>query len=435
MYTIVTGLAERLGVMSAAQILFRRVVFEYSASHSVAATAVERIRRSLPAAAFGSGGLRHWQAAGLTALILRRRVLSGKIGDGDLGNSDAGMRLAESDATLARSHGLSPEAALALIETHRVGTWTWELASGSVTWSPGMSQILGVEHRPETQTLDAYEQLLHPEDRLDFDNPARTAGSGMLTDRLYRVVRPDGEMRWVRSLAKLIHNRDGRPERLMGVGFDVTETRLGLLALRQRDGLAMAIRDLFDVVVWMTDADGEVSDEVEWWRATGQKGRVDKWHRLDVVHPDDRDRVRAAWADAIDNRKRYSVSARVLWGGTYVPIVSRAVSILGSNGMVEGWIGFSTRTDATGRDVDQVGTEQPALTPGQVRAARGFLGWSAEQLADKAGVSFSTVRRVEAPTERGVREQSLAAIRKALERAGIVFAAGPDGRAGVSMKG
>jgi transcriptional regulator with XRE-family HTH domain len=75
----------------------------------------------------------------------------------------------------------------------------------------------------------------------------------------------------------------------------------------------------------------------------------------------------------------------------------------------------------------------PPLTPGQVRAARGFLGWSAEQLAERAGVSFSTVRRVETPGERGVRDRSVAAIRTALERAGIGFVTGSNGTVGVTL--
>jgi PAS domain S-box-containing protein len=336
---------------------------------------------------------------------------------------------------LDKSTALSPDESLDLIESHGVGTWNWDLATAAVGWSAGMSNILGVDHATMAQTLEAYEQLIHPDDRPDFRNPAMLATSGILTDREYRILRPNGELRWVRSFAKLIHSRDGRPERLVGVAFDVTEIRAALRALQQREGLTEAIRDLFDVIVWTTDANGEISDEVEWWRTTGQLGRVDHWNRHEVVHPDDRQRVRDAWDEALRNRRRYAAACRVLWGDTYVPVISRATSILGRHGVIEGWIGFTARQDGSmAFDIGFPGDDAPPLTPGQVRAARGYLGWSAEQLAERAGVSFSTVRRVETPGERGVREQSVAAIRKALERAGITFTAGADGRTGVSMK-
>lgn len=330
---------------------------------------------------------------------------------------------------------LGPGESLGLIEAHGVGTWSWWLDSGEIRWSAGVSQMLGVDHATTEQTLKTYEQLLHPEDRPDFANPARLVSSGVMAEQEYRVLRPNGEMRWVRSLGKLIHSRDGRPERLVGVAFDITETRMALQALQQREAIMTAIRALFDVVIWMTGGNGEISDEVEWRRATGQSGRVDHWNRLEAVHPDDRPRVREAWDEAVRNRRPYSVACRVLWGENYVPVVSRAEAVLGRDGTVEAWIGFTIRQDggmAFGLGV--AGNDVPRVTPGQVRAARGYLGWSAEQLAEQAGVSFSTVRRIETPGERGVRGQSIAAIRKALERAGIAFTTGPDGRTGVSMK-
>jgi len=330
--------------------------------------------------------------------------------------------------------GLSPQESLELIEGHGVGTWTWDLNRAEVRWSGGMSRILGVDHATTKQTLEVYEQLLHPDDRPELRNP-RAATSGALADREYRVLRPNGEMRWVRSFGTLVHSRDGRPDRLVGVAFDMTDSRLGLRALRQREGLVEAIRSLFDLVIWTTEANGEVTDEVEWWRTTGQRGRVDGWHRHDAIHPDDRQRVRNAWDEALRSRKTYSAAYRVQWGEGYVPVVSRAAALVDRTGAVDGWIGFTARQDGV-RAFDLGIPEDPGrpLTPGQVRAARGYLGWSAEQLAEHAGVSFSTVRRVETPGERGVREQSISAIRKALERAGIGFTTGPDGRTGVSMK-
>lgn len=337
--------------------------------------------------------------------------------------------------TLSILEGQSPEESLELIEAHGVGTWTWLLDAGEVIWSQGMSHILGIEHVPEQQSLEKYEKLVHPDDRPDFRNPTRAVANAIMTDREYRILRPNGELRFVRSYGRLIHSRDGRPERLVGVAFDVTETRQALQALHQREGLTAALRELFDVVIWTTDADGQVRDEIEWWQATGQRGRVDNWNRLEIVHPDDRQRVRDAWEQALRNRRRYSVACRVLVGDRYIPVISRASSVLGRHGAIESWVGFTVRQDANfAVGLDLARDVTPPLSPGQVRAARGYLGWSAEQLAEHAGVSFSTVRRVETPGERGVRDQSVAAIRSALEKAGISFTTGGDGRTGVSLK-
>ena len=63
------------------------------------------------------------------------------------------------------------------------------------------------------------------------------------------------------------------------------------------------------------------------------------------------------------------------------------------------------------------------LTGGQIRAARGLLGWSVERLSSEAGVSYPTVVRAEAAGAQSpsLRVQSLDRIELALERAGIIF--------------
>ncbi len=73
------------------------------------------------------------------------------------------------------------------------------------------------------------------------------------------------------------------------------------------------------------------------------------------------------------------------------------------------------------------------ILPAQSRGARGLIQWSQTQLAEKAGISLSTV----ADFEKGRRlpiPNNLAAIRKALENAGVKFiAAGKSGGPGVRL--
>ena len=62
------------------------------------------------------------------------------------------------------------------------------------------------------------------------------------------------------------------------------------------------------------------------------------------------------------------------------------------------------------------------LTMGQIRAARGFLGWSARKLADKAGIRITTVQRIEhrdGPLRANA--ESLRKIEYVFEAAGIEF--------------
>ena len=66
-----------------------------------------------------------------------------------------------------------------------------------------------------------------------------------------------------------------------------------------------------------------------------------------------------------------------------------------------------------------------AINPAQSRAARGLLDWTRDQLSDRSGVAKRTLVRFEA-SEGETRPSTLAAIRTALEAAGVEFTNGDE---------
>lgn len=76
------------------------------------------------------------------------------------------------------------------------------------------------------------------------------------------------------------------------------------------------------------------------------------------------------------------------------------------------------------------------ISSDQIRAAKAILRWSGEELAQRAGVSLSTIRRVESSV--GVPEtqnmKTLVSIKKALEEGGVEFIGTPEDRPGVRLK-
>jgi ribosome-binding protein aMBF1 (putative translation factor) len=76
------------------------------------------------------------------------------------------------------------------------------------------------------------------------------------------------------------------------------------------------------------------------------------------------------------------------------------------------------------------------ISSDQIRAAKAILRWSGEDLAQRAGVSLSTIRRVESSV--GIPEtqnmKTLVSIKRALEDGGVEFIGTPDDRPGVRLK-
>jgi transcriptional regulator with XRE-family HTH domain len=70
----------------------------------------------------------------------------------------------------------------------------------------------------------------------------------------------------------------------------------------------------------------------------------------------------------------------------------------------------------------------------QLRAARGLLGWSQSELADRAGLSLPTVKRAEADRASRVSDEARSKLRRAIEQAGVVFIEENGGGLGVRLK-
>ena len=74
------------------------------------------------------------------------------------------------------------------------------------------------------------------------------------------------------------------------------------------------------------------------------------------------------------------------------------------------------------------------MTGNQLRAARSLKGWTQAQLAEAAGLSVPTVKRAEGSGAIPASEESISAIRAALEAAGIEFIAENGGGPGVRLR-
>ena len=75
------------------------------------------------------------------------------------------------------------------------------------------------------------------------------------------------------------------------------------------------------------------------------------------------------------------------------------------------------------------------ITSGQIKAARGLLGWTVQELANQAELGFTTIVRMESVD--GVppsQVKTLNAVRRAIEKAGVEFIGSPDSQAGVRWK-
>ena len=113
----------------------------------------------------------------------------------------------------------------------RAGLWSWDYRTGKI-WVTDKTRLLYGFAPDEEITADRYERTLHPDDlervRLVAEQGFR---QGAIVQTEYRVVLPDGRIRWVGVRAQGFLDPSGQPASMKGVSLDVTERKEGELAL------------------------------------------------------------------------------------------------------------------------------------------------------------------------------------------------------------
>jgi diguanylate cyclase (GGDEF)-like protein/PAS domain S-box-containing protein len=108
----------------------------------------------------------------------------------------------------------------------QLGSWSWDLTSGEVTWSQELYRILGLPPEERNASFEMFRRLLHPDDRqrvLELVERARTAGTGFECE--HRVVRPDGAVRVLQARGEVHVDGAGRAATMVGTAQDVTQRK------------------------------------------------------------------------------------------------------------------------------------------------------------------------------------------------------------------
>ncbi len=106
----------------------------------------------------------------------------------------------------------------------QMGVFEWKVRDNRVEWSDAIQRMHGIPVGSFDGTFEAYLADIHPDD-LDYvlATSRRTLEQRRPHYVRYRIVRPDGQTRWLEAHGQLVLDADGDPERLVGVCRDVTE--------------------------------------------------------------------------------------------------------------------------------------------------------------------------------------------------------------------
>ena len=231
---------------------------------------------------------------------------------------------------------------LAMESARSVG-WEWDIASGESLWFGDLQAIFGIASNTDLRNIEDLLSRVHPSDRPLVELAIADA---KLSRRLhaveFRVVWPDGTVRWVRARGQSYDAAKGDPEHLFGMAADVTERKQAEEAKRENEERFRLVANTAPVLIWMAGINKlviYVNDP--WLQFTGQSLESqlgNGW--ADGVHPDDLQRCLRTYEEAFDRRERFRMEYRLRHhDGTYRWLADIGVPRFNPDRSFAGYIG------------------------------------------------------------------------------------------------
>jgi PAS domain S-box-containing protein len=128
-----------------------------------------------------------------------------------------------------------------------IGTFEWNVQTNVNRWTPELEAIYGLQPGEFAGTQEAWEQMLHPDDR---DAAIRQVKIGFQTgapvQAEWRAIWPDGSIHWILGRWQVLGDKSGEPTRMTGINIDITSRKEAEQAQRR---LAAIVESSDDAII------------------------------------------------------------------------------------------------------------------------------------------------------------------------------------------
>jgi PAS domain S-box-containing protein len=198
-------------------------------------------------------------------------------------------------------------------EAANLGMWVWDVERNEIWMTEQGRALLGF---PPDERVDygSLAMRVHPEDRAArdaaIDGALKTRGK-YATE--YRVVLPDGRLRWIGARGHCMNGRDKKSTQLFGVSMDVTAQKQAQDALRESEARFRTMADTAPVMIWMSGTDKLCTFfNKSWLDFTGsslEEELGNGW--AEGVHREDLDRCFEVYVNSFEARDPFTIEYRL----------------------------------------------------------------------------------------------------------------------------
>src|SRR5262245_11161915 len=266
----------------------------------------------------------------------------------------------------------------------RTGAWRYDLATGIVESSPEIQRVYAATPGEDISRPSFWFDRIHPEDRprvqAQFERCLREKTDYQAG---YRIVLPDGSIRYQYATGHPVTNETGDLVEFIGASMDMTEHWLAATersvaeeALRESERKSRLVVDSIPGLVALLTADGEVEfvnrQILEYTGRTLQE--LKQWSMSDTVHPDDLPRITSVFTQSIASGSPYEIEERIRRSdGVYRWFQNRGFPLRDTSGRIVGWCVLLTDIDERKRAEDALHRMQTRLSRATQVAAVGEM--------------------------------------------------------------
>jgi PAS domain S-box-containing protein len=194
--------------------------------------------------------------------------------------------------------------------------WEWDLKTGRDSWFGDLKNMFGIPSEGFVGRAEDFYRYVHPDDRNQVSQAVADARNNHQPyAEEFRVVWPDGTVRWIAATGRFYYAATGLPERMLGMSLDITDRKRSQEELRkseERLRLAIQAGKMF-VCDWDAIADLFThSPESAQILGSDQVPPITSQEVVGSVHPEDRDKFTAAAAGLSPEKPDLMLSYRMV---------------------------------------------------------------------------------------------------------------------------
>jgi PAS domain S-box-containing protein len=200
------------------------------------------------------------------------------------------------------------------MESGKTIGWEWDIANGEIVWFGDLQTMFGTISETDLRNMEDFLHRVHAVDRPRVE---KAIADAKLTRHLhaveFRVLGPEGTVRWVVARGQSYCTANGSLEHVFGIAADVTERKQAQEASRESEERFRLVANTAPVLIWMAGTNKLCTYFNDpWLEFTGQSLESqlgNGW--AEGVHPDELDRCLGTYSEAFDRRERFRMEYRL----------------------------------------------------------------------------------------------------------------------------